>query len=602
MKKTWQTWIAFALCAGLAVAALAWLTVEAVRADLDRSTAIHQAELEQKISLVLWRMDTKLAPLIAEEVARPASFFRNPELWTFNGRAGDLPPGANFANTSATSLPDNVLMNFTCPSEGACASPQVPLGISSDDVGRLDPEAQQRIEKFNVLSQQISYAELLKRLPAGPLEQAEQEDLSRRGDNRFAGNRVAEAGRKSKIAKGKNVDLQQRAERYDYVAQQELRKQQANSSFFNDPFQQQGVVPAPEPTPVITGVTRPLWVGDNLLLARRVVINGQTEIQGSWLNWPGIRDDLLAEATDLLPNASLSPVHDTEEGDPTRMLAGLPVVINSGEKFLAVTLTPPMKGALWIGWIAFLFALVTAAILLAGVMALSERRAAFVSSVTHELRTPLTTFRMYSDMLARNMVPDAQRRQEYLETLRGEAERLTHLVENVLAYARLERGRKVNRQETVTIEKMVERLERRLAERATQSQLQLETSIDDQAKKCLLTTDVGVVEQILFNLVDNACKYATSTDDRRLHWRIGNDCDYVLLTIRDHGPGFKNSSTVNRSRPFGKTSEEAAVTAPGVGLGLSLCRKLAKQLGGRLDVDDSSQGVTATLRLPLNGG
>ena len=79
--------------------------------------------------------------------------------------------------------------------------------------------------------------------------------------------------------------------------------------------------------------------------------------------------------------------------------------------------------------------------LLAGVVALSERRAAFVSSVTHELRTPLTTFRMYADMLARGMVPDAERRQQYLETLRTEAERLTHLVENVLSYARLERGR-----------------------------------------------------------------------------------------------------------------------------------------------------------------
>ena len=62
--------------------------------------------------------------------------------------------------------------------------------------------------------------------------------------------------------------------------------------------------------------------------------------------------------------------------------------------------------------------------------------------MTHELRTPLTTFRMYAEMLARGMVPDAARRQEYFDTLQREAERLTLLVENVLAYARLERGRK----------------------------------------------------------------------------------------------------------------------------------------------------------------
>ena len=103
------------------------------------------------------------------------------------------------------------------------------------------------------------------------------------------------------------------------------------------------------------------------------------------------------------------------------------------------------------GWGAVLFAVLAAAVLLHGVMTLSERRAAFVSSVTHELRTPLTTFRMYAEMLARGMVPDAERRQEYYETLQSESERLTLLVENVLAYARLERGRKPQAQDRVTM-------------------------------------------------------------------------------------------------------------------------------------------------------
>ena len=83
-------------------------------------------------------------------------------------------------------------------------------------------------------------------------------------------------------------------------------------------------------------------------------------------------------------------------------------------------------------------------------VALSERRGAFVSAVTHELRTPLTTFRMYAEMLAEGMVPSPEARQKYLETLRREADRLAHLVENVLQYARLERGRPGGRRENVT--------------------------------------------------------------------------------------------------------------------------------------------------------
>ena len=74
-------------------------------------------------------------------------------------------------------------------------------------------------------------------------------------------------------------------------------------------------------------------------------------------------------------------------------------------------------------------------------IAFGERRSRFASAVTHELRTPLTTFRMYSEMLADDMVPDEGQRRVYLATLKEESGRLATLVENVLTYARLEEGR-----------------------------------------------------------------------------------------------------------------------------------------------------------------
>jgi len=70
---------------------------------------------------------------------------------------------------------------------------------------------------------------------------------------------------------------------------------------------------------------------------------------------------------------------------------------------------------------------------------LSERRAAFVSAVTHELRTPLTTFRLYTEMLSEGW-PRIQNNNRSISNTLREANRLTHLVENVLAYARLEHG------------------------------------------------------------------------------------------------------------------------------------------------------------------
>ena len=95
----------------------------------------------------------------------------------------------------------------------------------------------------------------------------------------------------------------------------------------------------------------------------------------------------------------------------------------------------PIFLSLGIAWACVLLAATAVAGLLAGVMRLSARRASFVSAVTHELRTPLTTFQMYAEMLADGMVPEESKQKEYLATLRAEAGRLIHLVENVLAYA-----------------------------------------------------------------------------------------------------------------------------------------------------------------------
>jgi signal transduction histidine kinase len=357
---------------------------------------------------------------------------------------------------------------------------------------------------------------------------------------------------------------------------------------------------------VIENVSRPLWMGDQLLLARRVERDGKTFVQGSWLDWPRLKKELLAETADLLPKADLAPVQSDADAEPTRMLAGLPVQLVVSDTATALAqlsgVDAPLQWALSFGWLALLLALLAVAGLLWGVLALSERRASFVSSVTHELRTPLTTFRMYAEMLARDMVPSPERRQEYLETLKTEAERLTHLVENVLSYARLERGRRPKRAERTTAKGLVERFEPRLAERAARAQMQLECKVDGAAADASLLTDVGVVEQILFNLVDNAAKYAGRATDRRICLHAERQGDFIHLSVSDFGPGFASPKQAARSAPFSKSAQEAAESAPGVGLGLALCRRLARELGGRLEIaakNGHCPGAAVTLKLPV---
>ena len=76
MKRPWQVWLVFVACVAGAAVAMLWLTRQALDADRMRRVAEAEAELEQRVSLALWRMDTELAPIVAEEVIRPPSAYR----------------------------------------------------------------------------------------------------------------------------------------------------------------------------------------------------------------------------------------------------------------------------------------------------------------------------------------------------------------------------------------------------------------------------------------------------------------------------------------------------------------------------------------------
>ncbi len=643
MIRPWQVWLVFAVCVLGAAGAMAWLTRQAVDADHARREAQADAELEQRVSLAVWRMDTELAPIIAEEVIRPASAFRPTDL--------------------AAELPQYVLLQFESRPGGEWWSPQVPIGSKSSST------------RLQELRKATSYEHLLAELPSTPLPSAADlvrnqsatnaelatsnnvkqteiaqpplndtatnsqlannlADLEQNPYQFLEGNRANEATEQtSQVAQQQNepvqrqrgagglvdrgskeADFQQRSKRYQSAAQQGLLNygqralpttEPATKPTTKSTLPQKVAAKGKEPPPKIVGTTeqvgvsRPVWIGNRLLLARRVASRGVTTVQGSWLDWAQLKARLLDEVSDLLPTADLAAVNGNGAEDPSRMLAGLPVRLVVNESAAPVTIGPTLHWALWLGWGAVLLAAIASAALLHGVMTLSERRAAFVSSVTHELRTPLTTFRMYAEMFARGMVPDAERRQEYFETLQKESERLTLLVENVLAYARLERGRKPQGHDRVMVVSLLQRVRPRLEQRAAQAGMECVVELNKKTASQEFTTDLAVVEQILFNLVDNAAKYARSASDRRIHVEANHKERFVTFLVRDHGPGL--GTKARRTEPFAKSAQESAESAPGVGLGLALCRRLARQLGGRLEISDANgAGTSVTLFLPTS--
>ncbi|MGV3662050.1 MAG: sensor histidine kinase [Prosthecobacter sp.] len=348
-----------------------------------------------------------------------------------------------------------------------------------------------------------------------------------------------------------------------------------------------------------------VWLGDSLVLTREAFVDGMRTVQGVWLDWPALQAAWLREITDLFPDAGLLPganagLNSRPIDDPLRF-AALPVrLAPSRIQLPPLPFWTPLRKSLGIALACVLLAGAAVGLVLHGTVALSERRAAFVSAVTHELRTPLTTFRLYSEMLADGMVQDETQRKTYLDTLTGEAGRLSHLVENVLSYARLERGSAKARAENISIGTLLDRVLPRLQQRADDCGMEVRVHATEADRKTQLHIDAAAVEQILFNLVDNACKYAAPrAAEPVIHLEADTGGKFAMLRVRDHGGGISRNERRRIFHPFHKSADQAAHSAPGVGLGLALCRRLATALGGAITLDAThKEGACFVLRLP----
>lgn len=344
----------------------------------------------------------------------------------------------------------------------------------------------------------------------------------------------------------------------------------------------------------------PIWANQDLLLVRESELSPSI-VQVVEVDWQRLKMELESAIEDLLPEARIVAVDPLpKEGSPD-MLVTIPCIIYPGtvvgggvEKSGEDLSVPVVLFSVWIGVAAALSGI---GVTLFGLIRFNDRRERFVAAVTHELRTPLTTLKLYSEMLSEGMVRDEESKQTYLRTLAGEVDRIEHLVENVFAFARLDMAQRELALEDFAISDLIHSLRDQLERMCQRSNIELEIHVPDPTN-CRVNGNQSAVTQILINLIDNACKYASSTDRAKVQLLVHNsqsEKSFVAIRVIDNGPGF--SEGVQWWRPFSKSVEEAAVTAPGIGIGLSICKKLAKQQGGDLRIDSQPTGTSVELLL-----
>jgi signal transduction histidine kinase len=204
-------------------------------------------------------------------------------------------------------------------------------------------------------------------------------------------------------------------------------------------------------------------------------------------------------------------------------------------------------------------------------------------------------------MLASGIVSDPLQRSSYLAELVKESGRLSRLVDNVLQFARLERKHTVTLLEKVQVRELLASTIERCRSRVANGKLMLEYTLAPDVESIFLRTNIGSVDQIVFNLVDNACKYAAESEPSRIQVDLSLEGNWLVIGVRDFGPGIPAKVQRNLFKPFARSSDETAGTAAGVGLGLALSKQLAKQIRGRLEYCPLDQGSCFQLRLPING-
>jgi len=227
---------------------------------------------------------------------------------------------------------------------------------------------------------------------------------------------------------------------------------------------------------------------------------------------------------------------------------------------------------------------------------LAEMRSQFVSSVSHELKTPLTAIRMFAETLQLGRSKDERVRKEYLETIVNESERLSRLLNNVLDFSKIEKGKKIYRPEPASLGDIVRAASRAFDYPLSQHGFTLRLDVEEGMPPARVDRDG--LEQAILNLLSNAMKY--SGDSREIGLSLRRRDGWAVIRVSDHGIGIDPREQKRIFEKFYRVHSPENERIPGTGLGLAIVTFFIKAHGGRIEVESApGRGSTFSLSLPL---
>ena len=227
---------------------------------------------------------------------------------------------------------------------------------------------------------------------------------------------------------------------------------------------------------------------------------------------------------------------------------------------------------------------------------LARQKTDFVSNVSHELKTPLTSIRMFAEMLAEGRVDEPDKQQRFLHIISAEAARLTRLINNVLDFARRERGEQQLQFAPCDFVEVVRETMERYRPQLEGTGFMLHGELPDEPVP--VNGDRDALGQVLVNLLSNAEKY--SGEGKVVTVRLAARGGLAELSVLDCGPGVPRGCEERIFEQFFRAHDSLASGVTGSGLGLTLARQIARAHGGDVTwAPRDGGGSRFMLRVPM---
>ncbi|MBY0449859.1 MAG: HAMP domain-containing histidine kinase [Cyanobacteria bacterium] len=236
--------------------------------------------------------------------------------------------------------------------------------------------------------------------------------------------------------------------------------------------------------------------------------------------------------------------------------------------------------------------------------ALSQVHSDFVSVVSHEFRTPLTSIKGFADTLMRygSQLP-AEQQKRFITIIKDQADRLTRLVENLLAVSKLGSGKMELSYRPISLSALYEKIIQNLQAKANQDKNYSGRTfkIEIPSKLPEAWADPDKIEQVLLNLTDNAVKYSFANSEVSIQASLVPDnADQIQVKITNHGVGIPQEHQSKIFTQFSRIDNPLTREVEGTGLGLYITKSLTLAMGGDIRLESvPNETTTFTVTFPV---